>query len=300
MGGVMAEPKKSEDIGMKRGRTLGQLTPSRQLDIIAEGLPILFKSADDLLQAADQLDDHPRAAAILVGQATEELSKILILMDIVRCPPNLRGGLVGNMFKWFYDHLPRLLYAEAQGWQPMTVAQLQEYADGSRRSHDIEGFAGEFIMPNSTLFARENRLYADIVTHEDGEPTWSEPSDWMPATWDRRPSVWHIAKALNDMGAFSRAGIDIVSEVWGAVDFADQTECYSLPRNLTQQMLERLQAAELISEDAEQDQLRYLYNQWQVPMYRIDFKPIQVPLEELRAAQEAALWNEIGDGHGGY
>lgn len=154
----MAEALKSEDIGMKRGRVLAQLTPARQLDIVAEGLPILLKSADELMTAAEALDDHSRAAAILMGQATEELSKILILMDIVRCPPKVRGGLVGQMFKWFYDHLPRLLYAEAQGWKPMTVGQLQEYLDNSRRSHDIEGFAGEFIMPKSTFLARFARV----------------------------------------------------------------------------------------------------------------------------------------------
>ena len=292
----MAEAMKSEDIGMKRGRVLAQLTPARQLDLIAEGLPILLKSADELLTAAEALDDHSRAAAILIGQATEELSKILILMDIVRCPPKARGALIGRMFKWFYDHLPRLLYAEAQGWKPMTVSQIQEYVDNSRRSHDIEGFAGEFVMPNSTLFARENRLYADIVTHEDGEPVWSEPSDWKhPQLWGGRISVWQVAKALSDTGAFSRAGLEIVSDVWGAVDFIGEVECHSVPRDLTYAMLERLHIAGLISENAEEGQLRYLYEQWQVPMYRLDFKPIQVPLEELRAAQEAALWNEIGD-----
>jgi len=292
----MAEALKSQDIGMKRGRVLAQLSHARQLDIIAEGLPILLKSADELLTAAEALDDHSRAAAILIGQATEEVSKILILMDIVRCPPKLRGRLVGQMFKWFYEHLPRLLYAEAQGWEPMTVRQLQEYLDNSRRSHDIGGFAGEFIMPNSTLFARENRLYADIVTHEDGEPMWSEPSDWAQARFGgRRTSIWYVAKALSDLGAFSRKGLDVVSQVWGAVDFLGETECYMLPRNLTRQMLERLHAAGAISQTAEESQLRYLYNQWQVPMYHLDFKPIQVPLEELRAAQEAALRSEIGD-----
>lgn len=41
----MAEAKKSDDIGMKRGRVIAQLSPARQLDVIAEGLPILLKSA---------------------------------------------------------------------------------------------------------------------------------------------------------------------------------------------------------------------------------------------------------------
>jgi hypothetical protein len=29
-------------------------------------------------------------------------------------------------------------------------------------------------------------------------------------------------------------------------------------------------------------------------MYRIDFTRLEVPLEDLRAEQEAMLWNEIG------
>jgi hypothetical protein len=216
-------------------------------------------------------------------------------MDIVRCPPKVRGGLVGQMFDWFYGHLPRLLYAEAQSWKPTTVQQLQEYLDNSRRSHDIEGFAGEFIMPNSTLFDRESRLYADIVTYEDGEPIWSEPSVWTPVTFgDRRTSIWHVVKTLGDMGAFSRRGLDIVSKVWSAVDFVGEVECWSVRRELTEQMLEQLYAAGLISQNAEEGQVCDLYNEWQVPMYRLDFKPIEVPLEDLRAWQEAALWNEIG------
>ena len=48
----MVEARKSEEIGMKRGRVLVNLPPSKQLDLIAEGLPILMKSADDLLAAS--------------------------------------------------------------------------------------------------------------------------------------------------------------------------------------------------------------------------------------------------------
>ncbi|KQZ47450.1 hypothetical protein [Ensifer sp. Root558] len=296
----MVEVKKSEDIGMKRGRLLGQLSPARQLDVIAEGLPVLLKSADDLLKAADELDAHPRASAILVGHATEELAKLLVLIDIVRCPPNIRGGLVGTMFKWFYEHLPRLIYAEAQDWRPTTIDQLQEYVDNSRKTHGLEGLVGEHILPNWTLFSRESRLYADIVTYEDGEPTWNEPSEAATALWDQRPSIWHVAKALNDVGAITRPGLDILSEVWGRVEFSGSIDCYSTGRGLSQTMLERLHSANLISEHAQKEQLRWLYNSWQVPMYRIDFKPIQVSLEELKAAREAALWADVGYGYGGY
>lgn len=156
----MAEATKSDDIGMKRGRVIGQLTPAEQLDIVAEGLPILLKCADELLTAAESLNVHPRAASILKGHA-EEIAKILILLDLVICPANLRGAKVGIMFMWFYDHLARSIYVDAQSWTPMTVGQLQEYVDNSRKSHSLEGYAGEYILPNWTLFSRESQLYAD-------------------------------------------------------------------------------------------------------------------------------------------
>lgn len=267
--------------------------------MIAEGLPILLKSADELLTASERIEDHPRSAAILIGQSTEELSKILILMDIVRCPPKARGALVGRMFDWFYGHLPRLLYAQAQSWRPVTVDQLQEYLDDNRKSHDIDGFAGEYIMPNTMIFARENRLYADIVAYESGEPEWSEPSVWMPAmAWGGRTQIWRVAKALNDLGAFSRKGLDIVSDVWGTTDFVGSLQCLPNIRTLTQKMVAALIEAELPNKDAQQQQVDLLYEHWQIPMYRLNFAPIQVSLEELKAAQERAYEREVGEYNG--
>lgn len=61
---------------------------------------------------------------------------------------------------------------------------------------------------------------------------WSEPSDWLPARFGgQRSSIWYVAKALSDMGAFSRAGLDIVSHVWSAVDFIGEIECFSFPQS---------------------------------------------------------------------
>lgn len=294
----MAEATKADDIGMKRGRAIGQLTPDRQLYIIAEGLPLLFNSADELLTAAEALDGHDRAASILQGHATEELAKILILLDLVRSPPKMRGAMVGTMFKWFYDHLARMIYADAQSWSPMTVNQLQEYVDSNRQSHSLEGYAGEYILPNWTLYSRESLLYADIVTHEDGEPIWNEPSTSQPLFDRDRPAIWQVVEVLRDLGVFSRAGLDILSDVWGTVEFVGEQECYSTSDALTSDMVDRLNAAGLILPSAKQEQLRWIYQSWQVPMYRIDFRRIEVTLEELKALQDAQLYAEMGDQYG--
>jgi len=73
----MVAATRTADIGMKRGRALAALQQARQLDIIAEGPPILSESADDLLAASKALDQNDRAATILRGHASEELVKVL-------------------------------------------------------------------------------------------------------------------------------------------------------------------------------------------------------------------------------
>jgi hypothetical protein len=45
---------------------------------------------------------------------------------------------------------------------------------------------------------------------------------------------------------------------------------------------------------ATQDLTRPLWSYWQLPMYDLDFRELQVPLEDLEAERKAALWAEIG------
>lgn len=40
--------------------------------------------------------------------------------------------------------------------------------------------------------------------------------------------------------------------------------------------------------------LGYLYLSWQLPMYRMDFKRIEVPLDELKDQRDANFWSEVG------
>ena len=98
------------------------------------------------------------------------------------------------MVKWFYDHLARLIYVDAQTWRPVDMNQLQEYVDSHRRSHSLEGYADEYIVPNWTIFSRESELYADIVAYEDGEPTWNEPLSTPPLFDRSRPPAWKWQK----------------------------------------------------------------------------------------------------------
>jgi hypothetical protein len=92
-----------------------------RLRLIAEGLPVLLASAQELADAEKQLPrGHQRARAILIGQAEEEAAKIRILLDAVRCPPKRQKELKRTLSN-FYNHLARLIYETASGWHAATL-----------------------------------------------------------------------------------------------------------------------------------------------------------------------------------
>ncbi len=201
------------------------------------------------------------------------------------------------MTKWFYDHLARLIYIEAQSWKPMHARQLQEYIDSHRHTHYLEGAVGEYIMPNFEVYRRESDMYADIVGEEDGTLYWSDPlstyhDQKMNELLDRisfEPRSWQICKALEAFGAFSRKGLDLVSTAWDSIIFVD-SENFENAQKLTYEMVQALEKAGLITASATEDQLCKLYHEWQLPMYHMDFSPIQVSLEQLQEERDRNIW----------
>lgn len=196
--------------------------------------------------------------------------------------------------------LARLIYAKAQSWKPVDVAQLQEYVDTERQGHYLEGGMSEYIMPNWALYSRESTMYADIEIHEDGKPQWSDPHQWSGAVMRMKPTSLLLAEALSAIGVFTRTGLQATADVWGAVDFVD-TQGYSTALDLTRQLAARLDAEGLVAEEVRDSDRHAFYNLWQLPMYNLDFSKIDVPLEQLEAEREAAYWAEVGyEHHGDY
>ena len=175
------------------------------------------------------------------------------------------------------------------------MAELQEYIDQNRQSHYLEGDYCEYIVPNSTAFSREGELYADIAVYQDGEPEWHDPvlyQENCALNLDTPPS-WDVCRSLSSVGAFSRKGLDIMSSVWGKVEFK-KTESWEDTEKLTCDMPVSFEKAELIPDHAKEEQVfRHLYEYWQLPMYNIDFGKIPVSLEDLTNEQEGILAREM-------
>lgn len=280
--------------GNRRAGILAQLKQRQRLDLIAEGLPVIAASAHGFWDASQQLERESREATVLEGFAEEEAAKALILMDMVRCPSKQVARRAAAIIKTFYDHLGRLIYADAQHWRPTDVDQLREYVDQAREGHVLEGYVGEFIVPNWTRYSREAALYADIELHEDGVPQWSAPKGKLTkSVFGGPPNALTLVEAMQLAGMFDRKGVEIVHGVWGKVDFVDH-QGFQEQRKLTQAMLQQLSDAGLISDALADAHGHALYNNWQIPMYALDFRETEIPLEDLEARREAALWNEVG------
>ncbi len=214
-------------------------------------------------------------------------------MDMVRCPSKLVSSKVGTIVGWFYDHLARLIYAEAADWKPMHIAQLREYVDSQRKAHYLEGHFGEYIVPNWSIWKREGQLYADIEVYEEGVPSWNMPTGYVNAFPSFVPSVLRVAEALSAVGTFNRAGLVAMAEIFGQVEFKD-VESHGDAEGLTEEFLKRLIAENLPTDAASDDHVGELYRTWQMPMYNLDFRQIDVPLPELQRERDALLSAEIG------
>jgi hypothetical protein len=280
-------------IGLRQARRLCQMAPKERLVFIAEGLPIILESAQGFWNAVEHLDQRPREAAVLEGFAEEEAAKILILMDIVRCPPGLVASKIGHLVDRFYDHLARLLYATAQTWKPMHTSQLRDYVDEQRRAYYLEGDYGEWITPNWIIARRESTLYADIEAYEDGIPNWSRPTANSYRFGRRKPVALQVAESLSMVGAYNLKGLQIASDIWGAMEFKDSESPQDSER-LTLRFLEELITEKLPSDEASDENVATLYNYWQMPMYNLNFKMTEVQLTDLEQARDSLRWQVYG------
>lgn len=286
---------KGPDIGLHQTRRLCQLDEGERLAFIAEGLPVILRSAQGFWTAAEKLQAHSREAKVLENYADEEAAKILILIDAVRCPPKLIASRLNKIVGWFYNHLARLIYAEAVSWKPTHLAELREYVDRQRHGHYLEGHAGEYIAPNWAIYQRDSLLYADVEAYQDGKLEWSAPRDPPYGHFGSfRPRALLVTEAMEQVGMFTPAGLKAVSDIWGSLEYREK-EGHHDGRRLTEQLLTRLHAEGLILDTANAEHAGTLYNEWQIPMYNLEFSLIPVSLEELEAEQERELWSMVGD-----
>jgi hypothetical protein len=289
---VMAKSRTLQ-IGQKQAKRICQMSSADRLAFIAEGLPIILASAQGFWAASLKLQTMPREAEVLRGFAKEEAAKILILIDVVRCPQNLLAEKLAVIVGRFYGHLDRLIYAQMSEWWCEDVTRLRKMVEPLRQTHYLEGNMGEYILPNSAVYQRESKLYADIEAYEDGAPLWNAPVVHASGLPSMMPSVLAVVEAMSACGMLTLAGLTAVADIWSQLEFVEGESLQDAER-LTRQLLDRVIAENLPAESATQEHVNALYQHWPLPMYNVDLTPISMTLEELKAEQDRLLWAESG------
>lgn len=280
-------------IGQKQAKRICQMSPRDRLAFIAEGLPIILASAQGFWTASLTLHAMPREAEVLRGFAKEEAAKILILIDVLRCPKYLLAGKLPIIVGRFYGHLERLIYAQLTEWWCEDVTRMRKMVEPLRQTHYLEGNMGEYILPNSAVYQRESKLYADIEAYEDGAPLWNAPTVHANGLGSMMPAILVVVEAMSACGMFTPAGLTAITDIWSQLEFAESEGLQDAER-LTRQVLDRLVAENLPAEFATQEHVNAIHRHWPLPMYNVDLTPIPVTLEELKVEQERLFWAEAG------
>lgn len=297
--------KKPSHVGLKRARLISEMPYEKRIDFISEGLPLILERAQKLYADAETLSESPTSAAILINGATEEAAKILILMDIIRSPKKRVARDSGKLMNWFYNHLARLIYANAISWAPKDIPQLKYYVRTDRKTHYLDGEFGEYIFPNMALYQREAQLYVDVAILDSVEPRWVSPLHDAYQSYNSKPMALDLAENMHALGLFTPKGLRLVADIWNKADFKGQEAPnhyesnywdedkgqraigYSGSVDLMKELLTRLQTEGICQNNDIQGPMSRLFNSWQLPMYDFDLSPIVVTQEELEEEQNS-------------
>ncbi|MGH1558872.1 hypothetical protein ACRAWD_16640 [Caulobacter segnis] len=75
----------------------------------------------------------------------------LILVDIARSPETLKASRIGPMMAAFYNHLARMIYAEARSWKLDLRRSSAGDVDSRRPTLGLKGDDGDYSLSNLTV-----------------------------------------------------------------------------------------------------------------------------------------------------
>ena len=111
--------------------------------------------------------------------AEEEAAKVLILIDLIRCPlsEKQRREITAERFR---NHVPKRIYAMACSYVPFnTFQELSAVVETESLPYYLDGpNNADWIFRNEILASRERQLYVDYVeeiTEGSGDCFWLPP-----------------------------------------------------------------------------------------------------------------------------
>lgn len=265
---------------------LMQLSMNDRLGTISEGIGHTVENLRRLQEAAKALHaaEHWQTSQIMEGFAVEEAAKVLILIDVVRCPPSRHRDL-SRTVGYFDNHLAKRIYAEACSWRPVSFEELKQYAGQATRSYYLDGPKDvDWIFPNDVKARREREIYVDYikdVTEENGEYIWMTPYPDTILKWSYvEPRVVVTVEALCSLGAGGKHGLNIIREEWQDFDPELNGSLHDRGQRIAK-TLDRM--AKDTDACGVQGARAVVMDKWPFPMWSLDLsKESEVDLAELR------------------
>lgn len=280
---------------VRAARDLAQRNDARLFRDVAEGIIHCTRNSRGLFNQAQSLASADQksfqGAKILKGCAVEEAAKALILVDAARCPK----GRLSEHLKKFYDHLARILYAEACGWNATTYGQLLTYLESERHEFYLDGPNDvDWIFRNRAVQQREGSMYVDYAEVEDGEHEWIcpaiEPSLFGPDLLV--PRVLLVAEAFVGAGCATPDALAVVAGHWRAIAMQNNYSWHDLRSEMCN-TFETLTQKGLLDQSG--NQIPLLLDSWQFPLHQATLGEIKTSRERLREIQRNYQPAWLGD-----
>jgi AbiV family abortive infection protein len=244
-----------------------------------------FGRLDTAARTLSKADDHI-TAKILGNCAKEEAAKVLILVDVVRCPKSEMGRLLG----YFNDHFAKCIYADACAWSTVDLNDLESIVKNARKKHYVDGPTGtEWIFDNDVIDIREQTLYVDYIRDDSdragqGPCYWQHPLYFGLGYWTL--PVIKVARALHQVGLTSRAGLKVVAETWRPQQIRSEMKRDDELQQLIRQTLKALEDKDLLVAN-EDEVYRTIVRSWPFPLWSLDLKKREDNKEDLRKVRRS-------------
>ena len=268
-----------------------QLSANRLFEELSEGIRHIVEHGEHLESMAVRLiklGEH-RGAGIVRALAEEESAKVLILIDLVRCP-RTESDSRSRTLSWFYNHLAKHIYAKACRWRPVDFAEVKRNVDQERSNFYLDGPNDvDWILSNAAKMEREHRMYVDYVqdiTEEGGEHIWVSPLGSPVLTEYERgtPQSLVVASALHRLGLTTPKGLAIVADVWRDFGREPRTRCQELFGRMHETLVRVLETGQDLEVNPDD---RIAVQSWQFPLWSLELKPLEAPtIEELRKQRD--------------
>jgi AbiV family abortive infection protein len=229
-------------------------------------------------------------AEILRLAAQEEASKVLILLDAVRCPRATRSSEFGRQLQYFNRHLPKGIYSQYCGLHPASFGEVRRWVDLERKDLYLDGPNGvDWIFYNDILRRREETIYVDYVANDDGAHYWHDPrrgDDFalsLAGLGSRADPVLRLVSALSDAGCFDAGALQVIADIWRVQQIDDDWSWHAL-RDINSKTLEEMKVGGLLKTQ-DQNVCSEIVNEWLFPLYGLDLGEDKVNKDDLREVQ---------------